>query len=385
MYFQFTDEQRDIQRMTRQFAKERIAPLAREWDRQHTFPREMIRELGELGLLGVCIPNEYGGADADFLSYILVIEELSRADAGLGVTVAVQTSLATLPILTFGTEEQKQRWIPPLASGEVIGAYGLTEPSSGSDAAALLTSARRDGDGWVLNGRKQFITNAGHAGTFIAFARTDPTAPRAKGISAFIVDMSQEGVSVGREEEKLGLNSSSTCEVVLQDVRVQPAALLGEEGKGFAIALHTLDGGRIGIAAQAIGITQAALDVALGYARERIQFGRALSDFQATQWKLADMDKDLEAARLLTYKAAWLKMQNQPYTVPGAKAKLFASEMARRHTAETVQILGGYGYTKEFPAERYYRDAKITEIYEGTSEVQRMVISRALLGQSRRR
>ena len=385
MHFQLTTEQRDIQRMTRRFAKERVVPQAAEWDRQHLFPRKIIRELGELGLMGTCVPEEYGGAGADFLSYVLAVEELSRADAGLGVTVAVQISLATLPILTFGTDRQKEQWVPPLASGEVIGAYGLTEPGSGSDAAALLTSARRDGDGYILKGRKQFITNAGHAGVMIAFARTDPTAPRSKGISAFVVDMSREGVCVGREEEKLGLHSSSTCDVLLEDVRVPATALLGEEGRGLAIALHTLDGGRIGIAAQAVGITQAALDVALSYAKERVLFGRALTEFQATQWKLADMDKDLEAARLLTYKAAWLKMEGHPYGVAGARAKLFASEMARRHTAETVQILGGYGCTKEFPAERYYRDAKITEIYEGTSEIQRMVISRSLLGHGARR
>lgn len=384
MDFLLTDEQRDIQRMTREFAQDKIAPQAAEWDSNGVFPLEVLAELGELGLMGVCAPEEYGGAGADFLSYILVIEELSRADAGLGVTVAVQTSLATLPIVSFGNETQKRKWLPPLARGHVIGAYCLTEPGSGSDASALITSARRDGDHYVLNGSKQFITNAGHAGVFVVFARTERGSSGSSGISAFIVDASSEGVVVGHEEKKLGLHSSSTCNVVFDGVRVPASELLGDEGHGFAVAMHTLDGGRIGIAAQAVGIAQAALDLALSYTRDRSQFGRAICEFQATQWKLADMDKDLEAARLLTYKAAWLKMQNKPYGVAGARAKLFASEIARRHTAEVVQLLGGYGYSKEFPAERYFRDAKITEIYEGTSEIQRIVISRALLGHGRK-
>jgi butyryl-CoA dehydrogenase len=380
MDFGLTDEQRDIQRMTREFAQERIAPFSAEWDKGCVFPLGLMRELAGLGLMGACVPEEYGGAGADFLSYILVLEELSRADAGVGVTVAVHTSLATLPVLSFGTEAQKQHWVPPLAAGDVIGAYGLTEPDAGSDAAALRTSARRDGSDYILNGRKQFITNAGYAGSMLLFARTAPRTRGSKGISAFLLDTSLLGVEIGKEEQKLGLNSSSTCNVVLEDVRVPAGALLGSENQGFAIAMQTLDGGRIGIAAQAIGITQAAFDLALSYAKERTQFGRRLDDFQATRWKLADMDKDLEAARLLTYKAAWLKMKGRPHGIAGARAKLFASEMARRHAAEAVQILGGYGYTKEFPAERYYRDAKITEIYEGTSEIQRIVISRALIG-----
>jgi alkylation response protein AidB-like acyl-CoA dehydrogenase len=380
MHFGLTYEQREIQQMTRDFAQERIAPFSAGWDRECVFPHALMVELGGLGLMGACVPEEYGGAGADFLSYILVLEELSRADAGVGVTVAVHTSCATLPILSFGTETQKRQWVPPLASGNAIGAYGLTEPESGSDAAALRTSARRDGDDYILNGRKQFITNAGCSGVIVVFARTAPETRGSKSVAAFLVDASLPGVTIGKEEEKLGLHSSSTCNVVLDGVRVPAAALLGGEGEGFAIAMHTLDGGRIGIAAQAIGITQAALDLSLSYAKERTQFGRRLADFQATQWKLADMDKDLEAARLLTYKAAWLKMEGRPYGVAGARAKLFASEMARRHTAEAVQILGGYGYTKEFPAERYYRDAKITEIYEGTSEIQRLIIGRALIG-----
>ena len=379
MEFGLTEEQRDIQRMTRDFARERIAPRAREWDREHVVPMDLLAELGELGLLGVCVPEEYGGAGADYLSFILVIEELSRADAGVGVAVAVNTSLATLPILEFGTQEQKQVWVSRLASGEVLGAYALTEPGSGSDAASIVTSARRDGDGYLLNGAKQFITNAGFAGLFVVMARTGPPGSGAQGVTAFLVDAATEGLALGREEEKLGVNSSSTRGLVLENVRVAESARLGAEGEGFVIAMKTLDGGRIGIAAQAIGIAQAGLDTALAYAGQRQQFGQLIADFQAIQWKLADMDKDIDAARLLTYRAAWLKMSGLPHTAEGAKAKLFASEMARRHTAEAVQVLGGYGYTKEFPVERYYRDAKITEIYEGTSEIQRLVIARELL------
>lgn len=380
MEFGLTDEQRDIQRMTRDFADERLVSQAAQWDRDHGFPPEVLGELGELGLLGVCVSEEYGGAGADYLSFILVLEELSRADAGLGVTVAVNTSLGTIPILDFGTEEQKREWVPRLASGEVIGAYALTEPASGSDAASLSTSARKDGAGYRLNGAKQFITNAGFAGLFVVMARTGRPGSGAGGITAFLVDAATDGLSLGREEEKLGLNSSSTRALTLEDVWVPEEARLGSEGEGFTVAMKTLDGGRIGIAAQAIGITQAAFEVATAYALERRQFGRPIAEFQAIRWKLADMDKDLEAARLLTYKAAWLRMKGRPVTAAGARAKLFASEMARRHTAEAVQILGGYGYTKEFPVERFYRDAKITEIYEGTSEVQRIVISRELLG-----
>ncbi|MHB9150126.1 MAG: acyl-CoA dehydrogenase family protein [Thermoleophilia bacterium] len=380
MDFALTDEQRDIRRMARTFADERVAPRAREWDRDHAFPASVLDELGELGLLGVCVPEEYGGAGADYLSFILVLEELSRGDAGLGVTVAVNTSLGTLPILEFGTDSQKREWVPKLAGGTVIGAYALTEPASGSDAASISLTARRDGDGYRLTGSKQFITNAGFAGLFVVMARTGPPGGGASGITAFLVPAGTEGLILGREEEKLGLNSSSTRGLTLEDVWVPESARLGVEGEGFSIAMNTLDGGRIGIAAQAIGIAQAAFEVASRYAVERRQFGQRIADFQAIRWKLADMDKDIEAARLLTYKAAWLRMNGLPSTVAGARAKLFASEMARKHTAEAVQILGGYGYTKEFPVERYYRDAKITEIYEGTSEIQRIVISRGLVG-----
>ena len=378
MDFELTEEQRGIQALAREVAEAEIVPNAAAWDREHRFPDKLFPRLAELGLMGVCVPEEYGGAGADFVSYALVLEELSRADAGVGVTVAVHTSAATLPILAFGTDEQKARFVPPLARGEQIGAFALTESGSGSDAGALRTSAKPDGDGWVLNGSKQWITNASRAGTMILFARTDPETAGARGISCFVVDGDQARVT--REEEKLGLNSSTTSDIVLEDARVGRDRLLHEEGRGFRVAMATLDGGRIGIAAQALGIAQAAYDVARSYALEREQFGRRIGDFQAIQWKLADMATEIDAARLLTYRAAWLKQEGRPHTAEGAKAKLFASEMARRQTAEAIQILGGYGYTREFPVERYFRDAKITEIYEGTSEIQRLVIARSILG-----
>jgi alkylation response protein AidB-like acyl-CoA dehydrogenase len=378
MDLSLSSDQREIQTLAREFAEAEISPNAAEWDRGHGFPPDLLAKLAELGLLGVCIPEEYGGAGADFLSYILVLEELSRADAGVGVTVAVHTSGVTLPILTFGTDEQRSRFVPPLARGEAIGAFALTEPESGSDAGSLRTAAVLDGDGWRISGSKQWITNGGFGGTVLLFARTDPDTPGPKGVSAFILDGDQ--VRVTREEEKLGLNSSSTVDLVIEDAAVPRDRLLHEEGKGFSVAMATLDGGRIGIAAQALGIAQAAYDVARGYALERRQFGQRIADFQAIQWKLADMATEIDAARLLVYRAAWLKQEGRPHTEEGAKAKLFASEMARRQTAEAIQILGGYGYTKEFPVERYYRDAKITEIYEGTSEIQRLVIARSILG-----
>jgi len=376
--FQLSADQLAIQALARELADAEIAPNASEWDREHRFPDELIPKLGELGLLGVCVPEEYGGAGADFLSYILVLEELSRGDAGVGVTVAVHTSATALPLLTFGTDGQRERFVPPLARGEQLGAFALTEPGSGSDAGSLRTSAVPDGDGWVLNGSKQWITNGSRAGTFVLFARTDPTTSGARGVSCFVLDA--EHVRITREEEKLGLHSSTTSDLVLEDARVDRDRLLHEEGRGFRVAMATLDGGRIGIAAQAIGIAQAAYDVARAYALDREQFGRRIGDFQAIQWKLADMVTEIDAARLLTYRAAWLKQEGRPHAADGAKAKLFASEMARRQTAEAIQILGGYGYTREFPVERYYRDAKVTEIYEGTSEIQRLVIARSILG-----
>ena len=382
MDFELTADQQAVQTLTRELAEAEIVPNAASWDREHSFPDELFPKLAELGLMGVCVPEEYGGAGADFLSYVLVLEELSRADAGVGVTVAVHTSATTLPILTFGSEEQRSRFVPPLARGEQLGAFALTESGSGSDAGSLRTTAQPDEDGWRITGSKQWITNGSRAGTFVLFARTDPATAGARGISCFVLDA--DHVRVTREEEKLGLNSSTTSDLALEDAQVGRDRLLYEEGRGFRVAMATLDGGRIGIAAQALGIAQAAYDVARDYAQERHQFGRPIADFQAIQWKLADMATEIDAARLLTYRAAWLKQEGRPHTAEGAKAKLFSSEMARRQTAEAIQILGGYGYTKESPAERFYRDAKITEIYEGTSEIQRLIIARSILGRQSR-
>jgi butyryl-CoA dehydrogenase len=378
MDFELSAEQREIQALTRDFVRQEVEPHAAEWDREHRFPREVFAQLAQLGLMGACVPEEYGGAGSDFLSYVLVLEELSRGDAGVGVTVAVHTSAVTLPLLRFGTEEQKARFVPPLARGEHLGAFCLTEPEAGSDAGALRTRAEPDGDGWTITGTKQWITNGRHSGTFLLFARTDADTPGPRGISAFVLDA--EHVRITRDEEKLGLNSSVTNDLVVEGAHVGRDRLLHEEGKGFHVAMATLDGGRIGIAAQAVGIAQAAYDVAREYAKERRAFGRPIAELQAIRQKLADMSTEIDAARLLTYRAAWLKERGEPHTEAGAKAKLFASEVARRQTAEAIQILGGYGYTKEFPVERYYRDAKVTEIYEGTSEIQRLVIAREILG-----
>ncbi len=378
MDFDLTPEQREIQGLAREFARHEIEPHASEWDREHHFPREVFAKLADLGLMGVCVPEEYGGAGADFLSYVLVLEELSRGDAGVGVTVAVHTSAVTLPLLRFGSDEQRSRFVPPLAQGEHLGAFCLTEPEAGSDAGALRTRADRDGDGWRITGAKQWVTNGRHAGTLLLFARTDQERPGADGVSAFVLD--SEHVRITRDEEKLGLNSSVTSDLVLEGARVGRDRLLHEENKGFHVAMATLDAGRIGIGAQAVGIAQAAYDVARAYAKERHAFGRAIGEFQAIQHKLADMSTEIDAARLLVYRAAMLKERGEPHTEAGAKAKLFASETARRQTAEAIQVLGGYGYTKEFPVERFYRDAKITEIYEGTSEIQRLVIAREILG-----
>src|SRR5438094_5947795 len=321
MVFDLSADQREIQALARDFGEAEIAPNAGEWDRQHGFPRELLGKLADLGLLGVCIPEEYGGAGADFLSYIIVLEELSRADAGVGVTVAVHTSAVTLPILTFGTDEQRSRFVPPLARGEALGAFALTEPEAGSDAGSLRTAAGPDGDGWRITGAKQWITNGSFGGTVLLFARTDPDTPGPKGVSAFILDGDQ--VRVTREEEKLGLNSSSTVDLVIEGAEVGRDRLLHEEGKGFTVAMARLDGGRIGIAAQAPGLAQAAYDVGREYAPERRQFGRRVARFQAIQWKLADMATEIDAARLLVYRAAWLKQEGRPHTEEGANAKLY--------------------------------------------------------------
>jgi alkylation response protein AidB-like acyl-CoA dehydrogenase len=369
---ELTDEQREIRALARRFADEEIAPKAASWDREHTFPREVFTALGELGLMGVCVPEEHGGAGADFLSYVLVLEELSRADAGVGVTVAVHTSAGTLPLLAHGDEEQIGRLVPPLAQGHELAAFALTESGSGSDAGAMRTRADEEGR---LFGTKQWITNGSYAHTFLVFAR-DPDRP-----SAFVVRRGGDGFSVTREEEKMGLNSSSTADLSFEGT---PGERLGGQGAGLRIALQTLDAGRIGIAAQAVGIAQAALDVASAYAKERHAFGRPIGGFGQVQQKLADMQTEIEAARALVWRAARLKEAGRPHSVEGAQAKLFASRVARHWTGEAIQVLGGYGYTREFPVERYYRDAKVTEIYEGTSEIQRLVIARAMLGEAAR-
>jgi alkylation response protein AidB-like acyl-CoA dehydrogenase len=375
--FELTSEQREIQALAREFAAAEIEPRAGDWDRAHGFPAELLERLGDLGLLGVCVPEEHGGAGSDFVSYILVLEELSRADAGVGVTVAVHTSACTLPILAFGTAPQVEAFVPRLARGEAIGCFALTESGSGSDAGALVATADELEGGWHVRGTKQWITNAAFGGPVLFFARSDPGTRSARGVSAFLLEGAE--VEVTRTEEKLGLNSSVTNDIAV-DAVVGADRLLGERNHGFRIAMATLDGGRIGIAAQAVGIAQAAYDVARRYALERETFGHRIADYQAIQHKLADMSMEIDAARLLVLRAAWLKDQGRAHTEAGAKAKLFASEMARRQTAEAIQVLGGYGYTKEFPVERYYRDAKITEIYEGTSEIQRLVIARSILG-----
>jgi alkylation response protein AidB-like acyl-CoA dehydrogenase len=366
---ELTDDQRDIRALARRVADEQIAPNAGAWDREHRFPSELFEQLGELGLMGVCIPPEHGGAGADFLSYILVMEELSRGDAGVGTTLGVHIGAGQLPILQHGTPEQVERLIPPLAQGHEIAAFALTEPGSGSDAAAML--ARADGDPPRITGTKQWITNGSYAHTFNVFARDGDK------ISAYLVRRGADGFQVTREEEKMGQNSSSTADLAFDST---PAERLGPPGAGMRIALSTLDGGRIGIAAQAVGIAQAAFDLASEYAKERNAFGRPIGAFQAIGHKLADMQTEIEAARALTWRAARLKQAGLPHTIEGAQAKLFASAVARRQTGEAIQVLGGYGYTKEFPAERYYRDAQVTEIYEGTSEIQRLVIARAILG-----
>jgi len=370
---ELTDEQREIRALARDFAEREIAPHAAAWDREHRFPHEVFARLGELGLMGACVPVEHGGAGADFLSYVLALEELARADAGVAVTVAVHTSAATLPLLAHGTEDQVDRLVPPLAQGHELGAFALTEPEAGSDATALRTRADAEGR---ITGTKQFITTGSHAHVLLVFAN-DPDDR----ISAYVVRRPAPGLGVIREEEKMGLNSSSTAALSLDAV---VGERLGSAGAGMRTALSTLDGGRIGIAAQAVGIAQAALDVATTYARERHAFGGPIARLGQIQGKLADMQTEVEAARALTWRAARLKQAGRPHTVEGAQAKLFASAVARRQTGEAIQVLGGAGYTRELPAERYYRDAKVTEIYEGTSEIQRLVIARALLGDAAR-
>ncbi|WP_019121045.1 acyl-CoA dehydrogenase [Brevibacillus massiliensis] len=378
MDFRLTEEQEMIRKMVRDFAETKVAPTAAQRDEEERFERAIFEEMAELGLTGIPWPEEYGGAGADYMSYVLAVEELSRVDASIGVTLSAHVSLASWPIFKFGTEEQKQKFLRPLAEGKKLGAYCLTEPGSGSDSAGMRTTAVKDGDHYVLNGNKIFITNGGDAEIYIVFAVTDPTLKH-KGITAFIVEKGTPGFSMGKKEKKLGIRSSPTLEVIFENARIPAENRLGAEGEGFKIAMMTLDGGRNGIAAQALGIAQGAYEHALAYAKERHQFGKPIASLQAIQFKLAEMATKIEAARLLTYQAAWLEDQGLPYGKASAMSKLFAGDTAMEVTIEAVQVFGGYGYTREYPVERFMRDAKITQIYEGTNEIQRVVISNYLL------
>jgi alkylation response protein AidB-like acyl-CoA dehydrogenase len=379
MDFELTDDQRMIRDMVRDFAQKEIAPIAAEMDKTEEFPWPVVRKMGELGLLGLPIPEKYGGAGADTVSYAIAVEEFSRASGSLGITLAAHTSLGTYPIYLFGTEEQKHTYLPPLASGQGLGAFGLTEPGAGSDAGATRTTAVRDGDAWVINGQKTFITNGSIARTLVVSAVTDH-GKGTKGISSFIVPTDAPGFQPGRNEDKLGLRASVTSQLFFNDCRVPAGNLLGQEGDGFKQMLITLDGGRISIGAMALGLAQAALDASLKYAKERVQFGQPIASFQAIQWMLADMATEIDCARLMVYRAAWLKDRGKRFTREAAMAKLFASEAAERACNKAIQIHGGYGYTRDYPVERYWRDARLCTIGEGTSEIQRMVIARLLLG-----
>ncbi|AZV62037.1 acyl-CoA dehydrogenase [Peribacillus frigoritolerans] len=375
MQFKLTEEHEMIRKMVRDFAQNEVAPTAAERDEEERFDREIFDKMAELGLTGIPWPEEYGGIGSDYLAYCIAVEELSRVCASTGVTLSAHTSLAGWPIYKFGTEEQKQKYLRPMAQGEKIGAYGLTEPSSGSDAGGMRTTAKLVDDEYVISGSKIFITNGGIADTYVVFALTDPESKQ-KGTSAFIIEKDFPGFSVGKKEKKLGIRSSPTTEIIFDECRVPKENLLGKEGEGFKIAMMTLDGGRNGIAAQAVGIAQGALDAAVDYAKERVQFGKPISAQQGIGFKLADMATGVEASRLLTYQAAWLESVGLPYGKESAMSKLFAGDTAMKVTTEAVQVFGGYGYTKDYPVERYMRDAKITQIYEGTQEIQKLVISR---------
>ena len=378
MNFGLTREQELVRQMVREFAVNEVKPIAAEIDETERFPMENVKKMAELGMLGIPFPKEFGGAGGDVLSYIITVEELSKVCGTTGVIVSAHTSLCASLIYENGTPAQKEKYLVPLAKGEKIGAFGLTEPGAGTDAAGQQTTAVLDGDNYILNGSKIFITNGGVADTFIVFAMTDKSQGT-RGISAFIVEKDFPGFSIGKKEEKLGIRASSTTELIFENCIVPKENLIGKEGKGFSIAMKTLDGGRIGIAAQALGIAEGAYEESVKYMKDRKQFGRSLSAFQGLQWMIAEMETKIEAAKLLVYKAAWLKQNKLPYSVDAAKAKLFAAEVAMDVTTKAVQLHGGYGYTKEYPVERMMRDAKITEIYEGTSEVQKMVISGSLL------
>jgi alkylation response protein AidB-like acyl-CoA dehydrogenase len=379
MEFTFSEEQQQLRRSVREFAEGEIAPHVMEWDEASHFPAEILPKLGEMGLLGVIFPEQYGGAGLGYIEYALAIEELSRVDGSVGLTVAAHNSLCSNHIYKFGSEAQKKKYLAPLAQGKMVGAWSLTEPEAGSDAGGTRTTAVRQGTDWVLNGAKTFTTNGHYAGVCVAMAVTDK-ARESHGISAFLVEKGTPGFKPGKKENKLGMRASDTSEVIFSDCRVPAENLLGEEGKGFINSLQILDGGRISIAALALGMAQGALDAALKYAKQRKQFGKAISEFQAIQFKLADMATQVEAARLLVYQAAWLADQKSVrFTAESSMAKLFASEVAVRVANECVQIHGGYGFIKDYPAEKFYRDVKLCTIGEGTSEIQKLVIARGLL------
>ena len=374
MDFHLSKEHEMLRKMYREFAQNEVKPLAEEIDEGERFPEETVKKMAKLGMMGIYFPKEYGGAGADVLAYSMAVEELAKVCGTTAVVVSAHTSLCCAPIFENGTEEQKKKYLPKLCSGEWIGAFGLTEPNAGTDASGQQTTAVLEGDHYVLNGSKIFITNAGFANVFIVFAMTEPKAGN-HGISAFIVERDFPGFSIGKHEKKMGIRGSSTCELIMEDCIVPKENLLGKEGKGFKIAMKTLDGGRIGIASQALGLGEGAVEEAVNYTKERVQFGRRLSQFQNTQFQLADMHTRMQAAQFLVYSAAMKKQNGEPYSMEAAMAKLFAAEAASDVTRRAVQLFGGYGYTREYPVERMMRDAKITEIYEGTSEVQRMVIS----------
>lgn len=372
-----TEQQTMIRDMAQQFARDKLLPNAEAWSREHRFPAEAIREMGELGFMGMTVPEEWGGAATDYVSYVLALEEIAAGDGATSTIMSVHNSVGCAPILRYGTEAQKERFLKPLASGQMLGGFALTEPHVGSDAGALKTRARRDGDGWVLNGSKQFITSGKNADVIIAFAVTDPDQGK-KGISAFIVPTETPGYVVARVEDKLGQHASDTCQINFEDMRLPAELMLGEEGQGYRIALANLEGGRVGIASQSVGMARAAYEAALAYARDRTSFGKPLIEHQAIAFKLADMATQITAARLMVLNAAALRDAGRPCLTEASMAKLFASEMAEKVCSDAIQIHGGYGYLSDFPVERIYRDVRVCQIYEGTSEIQRMVIARGL-------
>ena len=379
MNFQLTKEQEFVRQMVREFAVNEVEPLAADIDKEHRFPVETVEKMAKYGLMGVPFPTEYGGAGGDHISYAITVEELSRVCGSTGVICSAHTSLCCWPIFKWGNKEQKEKYLPDLLSGRKLGAFGLTEPNAGTDASGQQTRAEDCGDYWLLNGAKVFITNGGYADVFVVMAMTDKSKGN-HGISSFIVEKGDEGFSIGKTEDKMGICASSTTELIFQNCKIPKDRLLGSLGNGFKVAMSTLDGGRIGIASQALGIAQGALDVTVDYMKQRKQFGKKLSQMQALQFEVADMATRIEAARLLVYKAAYMKDQGLPYGPNAAMAKLFAAETAMHVTTKCVQLHGGYGYTKDYPVERMMRDAKITEIYEGTSEVQKIVIAASVLG-----